>query len=51
MYICDECGNEFDQPVKFKEPRGEHFGTPAFEEMYGCPFCHGNFEENEEIEE
>lgn len=51
MFVCVECGLEFDEPIEWKEYRGECFGFPAYEPMCGCPRCKGNFEEQEEMED
>ena len=45
MYICLECGRIFSEPAKWKEDRGEYFGSPAYEEWWGCPNCHGDYAE------
>lgn len=44
-YKCLDCGEVFDEPKKWKEYRGEFWGTPAYEEMVGCPHCEGDFGE------
>lgn len=46
-YICLECGCEFDVPARWEESRGEFWGVPCSETMYGCPDCEGDFEEIE----
>lgn len=55
-YLCLDCGSEFDEPASWQESRGEFWGMPCSETMYGCPFCHGDYVEVEyanieEIEE
>ena len=40
MYICTECKQVFDEPIEWKESRGEYFGSPAYETLVGCPFCY-----------
>lgn len=50
-YICLDCGREFDTPASWQEDRGECFGFPSYETMYGCPYCHGDYEEIEEENE
>ena len=42
MYICLECGRDFDNPSNWTEPHGE--------DMCGCPYCGGCAEEAEECE-
>ena len=42
MYICLECGRDFENPSNWTEPHGE--------EMCGCPYCGGCAEEAEECE-
>lgn len=44
-YKCLDCGEVFDEPEKRKEYRGEFWGTPAYEEVRGCPRCRGDYEE------
>ena len=51
MYKCTECGAIFEYPASWEESRGECFGFPAYETMYGCPKCRGDFEEAKECEE
>lgn len=50
-YICIDCGREFDDPEVWEEDRGEFWGTPCTETVYGCPYCHGDYEEIKETEE
>lgn len=47
-FRCCECGREFDEPKHWKEDRGEYFGYPAYEDMWGCPYCYGDYEEFDE---
>lgn len=51
-FICNECGNIFDEDevCKMQDYRGEYWGTPAYEEISVCPYCHGDFEEYHEEE-
>ena len=42
-YRCVECGKEFDEPEHWKEDRGPCFGYPAYEDMWGCPYCRGEY--------
>lgn len=51
MYRCLDCGHEFDTPVSWEESRGEFWGIPCAETMYGCPYCKGDFEESEDDDE
>lgn len=54
MYICLDCDVEFEEPAQWQEFRGECHGSPAYETMYGCPYCKGSFdvvEDEDEIEE
>lgn len=44
-YKCFECGEIFDEPKRWEEYRGEFWGTPAYEEVRGCPRCRGDYEE------
>lgn len=39
MFKCNDCGREFEHPARWEEYRGEFWGQPAYEIMYGCPFC------------
>lgn len=50
MFVCTSCWRSFDEPKTIREPRGEHFGFPAFEEVEVCPYCRGDFEEADEYE-
>lgn len=47
MYICDCCGRHFTQPTLYDEYQGECFGFPTYEEMLGCPYCGGSYEEDD----
>lgn len=49
MYICLDCGREFDEPKKYIETHG--LPCPPYEEFYVCPFCNGDYEEKEEEED
>jgi len=51
MYICIDCGFEFDEPAEWEESRGECFGFPAYERMSGCPCCKGDYEKKKETDE
>lgn len=45
MFKCCECGCIFEEPKSWQESRGEFWGIPCSETMYGCPNCEGDFEE------
>ena len=47
MYKCVDCGYVFEdgEQAVWREDRGEYWGRPCFEDMTGCPKCHGYFEE------
>lgn len=47
MYICDCCGRRFAQPAIHEEYQGECFGFSTYEEMLGCPYCGGSYEEDD----
>ena len=36
MWICENCGKIMDEPDTWDEDRGECFGFPAYETMWGC---------------
>ena len=40
-YRCEECGAIFreDEMGRWREGRGEFWGSPCNEEMAGCPNC------------
>lgn len=48
--ICNNCGKTFDEPASWRESRGEFWGSPCYETLYGCPFC-GDEDIEEEPEE
>ena len=39
MYICNDCGAEFEYPKLEKEKFGEYWGAPAWETWGVCPGC------------
>lgn len=49
MFVCTDCGNEFEEPKKHVERHG--FTYPPYEEWWGCPVCGGNYEEKKEEED
>ena len=51
IYVCQNCGHEFEEPELFQEYMGEHFGFPAYEKVYGCPLCGSNYEEKTDYAE
>ena len=40
FYRCNNCRCEFDEIGSWEEDRGEFWGTPCSETMYGCPNCY-----------
>ena len=46
MYVCNDCGAEFEYPKLSMEHIGEYWGAPAWELWGSCPNCGGD-----EIEE
>ena len=38
MFICNHCGNTFQQPAEFREPHPELIGCPD-ESWTECPTC------------
>lgn len=51
MYKCLDCGEIFEEPTSWYEDRGEFWGAPCSEKIWGCPLCHGSYEEYYESEE
>ena len=47
-YRCIDCEQEFDEPEKVQESRGEFWGMPAYETVYYCPYCGGDVADNDE---
>lgn len=43
MYVCLECYNTFEHPVKWEERHG--LDTPPYEQFVGSPCCYGDFTE------
>lgn len=39
MYICRDCGFEFEEPGTYEEDRGEYWGVPCSETLCCCPAC------------
>lgn len=50
MYKCEDCGSEFEEPKAERESRGEFWGFPAYETVYGCPRCGSDCYEEMEAE-
>lgn len=48
IYICTDCGREFDEPREIRESHGLPGGF--YETFTECPFCGGNYEEQENEE-
>lgn len=50
---CNDCGKTFDEPISWIESRGEFWGSPCFETLYGCPYCKSDDieEETDETDE
>lgn len=48
MYKCEDCGHVFDKPDLKRENIGEYQGAPAYQTVYSCPACGGDYEEAEE---
>lgn len=46
MYICNNCGNEFDSPAVIEEKHA--LETPPYEKIYVCPRCKTTDYENAE---
>lgn len=42
MYICNECGKKFEDPVKCMGDTTEYWGVPYTETYDGCPYCKSN---------
>ena len=51
MFKCCDCGERFNEPKLVREYRGEFWGSPAYETMSYCPYCGGDYEELEEVED
>ena len=39
MFVCLDCGAEFETPATEYENQGEYFGAPAWEAYGVCPCC------------
>lgn len=39
MFVCLDCGAEFEEPAVYYEDHGEYFGAPAREAFGACPCC------------
>ena len=47
MKICTDCWHVFDDDdvARWRECIGECWGRPAYEQVTGCPRCHGDYVE------
>ena len=50
-FKCLDCGRIFDSPKVVEESRGEFWGMPCTETMYYCPYCGGDIDYVELLEE
>lgn len=41
MFVCLECNETFQDPVRWKEKHG--LDAPPYEQFSGCPYCKGNY--------
>jgi hypothetical protein len=48
MFICEDCGLEFNEPKTYIETHG--LPCPPYEKWTGCPFCGGYYSERKEEE-
>lgn len=39
MYICNDCGSEFEYPKLQRDRLGEYWGKPFYEPWGACPNC------------
>ena len=44
MYRCLSCGKVFDEPKRWKENRGEFWGSPCWEWWTGSPCCEWDYD-------
>lgn len=53
MYICNYCGEIFEEAAYERQDMGEYWGAAAYEYVYVCPHCgEADFEAyNEDAEE
>ena len=40
---CGDCMKRFFEPQIFREPRGDFWGMPAYEDVAVCPYCGSEF--------
>lgn len=45
MYVCLDCGLEFEEPAEWVERHGLDPSEGPGEHWSGCPDCHGAYEE------
>ena len=51
MFVCNNCGEVFDEPATYEECVGEYWGQPAYETWAVCPSCKDeDFTEYDEYE-
>lgn len=41
MYLCLDCRDLFDEPIKYTEKHS--LDTPPYETWFGCPSCGGGY--------
>ena len=46
IFICLDCGKQFDKPITYYNEILEHFGTPCQESHEGCPECGSDYDES-----
>lgn len=51
-YKCCECGHLFEEgeQARWREDRGEFWGEPCSEMVYGCPICKGEYQKAEKCQ-
>lgn len=50
-FKCWDCGKYFNEYNISHEDRGEFWGIPCFEDVPVCPYCGGDFDEAETVEQ
>lgn len=52
MWICNDCGCEFEEPKTVNDYRGEFWGVPCYEALSECPNCGSDdIEEDDESDD
>lgn len=52
MYVCNDCGYEFNEPILIYGEQLEFWGFPCREHWHGCPSCESSdYIENNDVEE